>query len=185
MPEGMIVTYCAPTLAGLKTASLFTCSYRTRKELYADIAAINRSLNDKGLHMMVIGWTKRRALIYVYRPRLLKKDLQDEGIRQILKEKGYDPDHMGMCLTSLISHLKKDPTFPHEIGCFLGYPSEDIIGFMDSERRCIHADIWQVYGDAENARRRFDMMHRCTRSYQEHFRRGMSLESLAVSEQKG
>ena len=118
-------------------------------------------------------------------PPASEKDLQDEGIRQILKEKGYDPDHMGMCLTSLISHLKKDPTFPHEIGCFLGYPSEDIIGFMDSERRCIHADIWQVYGDAENARRRFDMMHRCTRSYQEHFRRGMSLESLAVSEQKG
>ena len=30
MPEELMIRHCAPTLAGLKTASLFACPYDTR-----------------------------------------------------------------------------------------------------------------------------------------------------------
>jgi hypothetical protein len=53
--------------------------------------------------------------------------------------------------------------FPHEIGVFLGYPAEDVLGFIINEGRnyvcCRH---WKVYHDIERAQemfRRIDEAH--------------------------
>lgn len=35
MSEEVIVKYCSPTLAGIKTGSLFSCSYDSKNEVYA------------------------------------------------------------------------------------------------------------------------------------------------------
>ena len=34
MSEEVIVKYCSPTLAGIKTGSLFSCSYDSKNEVY-------------------------------------------------------------------------------------------------------------------------------------------------------
>ena len=183
MPEGLIVTQCAPTLARLKTGNLFNCEYDSKKNLYAQVNDINKRLFHKGVCMRVVGFpSKQKALIYVYRPEQLKKDFQDEGIRNILKEKGYDPDDINASLKELVKRLKNIKDFPHEIGCFLGYPSEDILGFIDKDRKYKYVGVWQVYGDVEKAIRLFDTYRRCTTSYLNHFAHGMSLESLALAE---
>ena len=43
MSEDLIVQQCSPTLAGLKTGSLFTCPFRTEEELREDVL---RSLRE-------------------------------------------------------------------------------------------------------------------------------------------
>ncbi|MBR6403684.1 MAG: DUF3793 family protein [Eubacterium sp.] len=37
MSEENIVEYCAPTLAGIKTANLFSCAYHDRSEVLEDV----------------------------------------------------------------------------------------------------------------------------------------------------
>ena len=182
MPEGLIITQCAPTLAGMKTGSLFNCEYQNRNELLEQIASLNRCLGKKGLRMMVLGYPrKNRALIYLFRIRQLKRDLRREGICEILQERGYEPHQMGQCLSRLIERLKEENEFPHEIGCFLGYPSEDIRGFIDHVQPYKYVGTWQVYGDLNEALKQFELFRRCTESYIRQFEKGTTIERLAVA----
>lgn len=46
--------------------------------------------------------------------------------------------------------------FPHEIGLFLGYPLEDVQGFIENRAegyKCV--GCWKVYGDEEYAKQEF------------------------------
>lgn len=182
MPEGLIVTQCAPTLAGMKTGNLFNCAYDTVTNLKRQIMELNAKLAKKGVRIMVMRlFENKRALIYVYRPACLKRDFEDEGIRNILTSKGYHPEHVGQCLIRLMSRLADIHDFPHEIGCFLGYPSEDILGFMDENRRYKYVGVWQVYGDVDKAVKLFETYRKCTDAYLRHFRHGVSLEALTLS----
>ena len=44
MPEKLVVRYCAPTLAGLKTGSLFT--YPIEEDFEKELLQWNRRLNE-------------------------------------------------------------------------------------------------------------------------------------------
>ena len=63
----MLVQYCAPTLAGLKTASLFSCSFSDKQEMRTAVRRWNRTLRDKGLRMLPLRRPEGPTLIYVYR----------------------------------------------------------------------------------------------------------------------
>lgn len=180
MPEKLIVSQCAPVLAGIKTANLFNCEMESREALQQQIDEINARLEEKDLRMMVLSYPKGRALVYVYRPRQLRKDLDEQGIRRILEERGYEPQNMSLCISRLMDRLNNDADFPHEIGCFLGYPSDDIEGFIhhDRPRKCI--GVWQVYGDEQAARKKFAMYRKCTDIYERQFENGLTLEDLTV-----
>ena len=47
MSEEMIVKHCSPTLAGLKTGNLFSCSYQDRNELFTFLREWNTKLRSK------------------------------------------------------------------------------------------------------------------------------------------
>ncbi len=181
MPEELFVQYCSPTLAGVKTANLFTTENTNQKDLLKQIAEMNERLNPRDLHVMVLGYTrKNRALIYVYRKSRLCKDLEDPAIIEILNESGYDSHSVGKCLTTLIHRLYNQKQFPHEIGCFLGYPAEDVRGFIEDCKPCKCYGVWKVYGDTKKAKQLFAMYDRCTAAYLTQFHQGASLEFLTV-----
>lgn len=54
MSEELLVKQCAPTLAGIKTGSLFPCPCDDRESLLADIRRLNRLLVPKGLCLLPI-----------------------------------------------------------------------------------------------------------------------------------
>ena len=54
MSEEMLIKQCAPTLAGIKTGSLFPCPCDDRASLLADIRRLNRQLVPKGLCLLPI-----------------------------------------------------------------------------------------------------------------------------------
>lgn len=84
--------------------------------------------------------------------------------------------------TKVVEELKKSPeklkAFPHEIGCFLGYPAEDVRGFIEDIKPCKLVGTWKVYGNEEMAKHLFQIYEKCTYAYLEHFEKGMSLEQL-------
>ena len=182
MSEELLVRHCSPTLAGIKTGNLFSCSYRDRKRLMGEISRINRRVVPKGLRVLPLRAEEGRALIYVYRPRSLTLDLMDVRAREILRENGYTPEECGRCVIRLIQRLRESREFPHEIGLFLSYPPEDVLGFIVN-RACSHKCVgcWKVYGDVDAARALFERYQACTRSYLLQWSQGKSLERLAVA----
>ena len=180
MSEDLIVQQCSPTLAGLKTGSLFTCPFRSEEELRQDIAALNRRLAPKGVHVRVLR-VRKRALLYLYRPSSLRRDFATAEVAMLLRQYGYTVDDPEACLAQLCTRLAGG-SFPHEIGLFLGYPAEDVRGFIENRTDgCKCVGTWKVYGDEAAARKRFAQYEKCTRIYQTKFSEGRSIERLTVS----
>ena len=82
MSEEYLVRNCAPTLAGIKTGSLFTCPYSSKAEIVTALSSLNQKLLSKGLRVLPLRFSENRALIYLYRPKRLESDLrQAESVR--------------------------------------------------------------------------------------------------------
>ncbi|MBQ7128480.1 MAG: DUF3793 family protein, partial [Clostridia bacterium] len=72
--------------------------------------------------------------------------------------------------------------FPHEVGLFLGYPPEDVKGFIENNAKCSKCvGCWKVYGDEEKAKKCFENYKKCTRIYKELYLKGKTIERLTVA----
>lgn len=182
MSEQLLVRQCSPTLAGLKTGNLFPCVYRDRAEMCGAMRVWNRRLAGKGLRVLPLRYCEGHALIYVYRPAKLRADLASPAAREILASLGYPSASPALCLGRLSRRLRESREFPHEIGLFLGYPPEDVRGFMEhgaADCKCV--GCWKVYGDEANARRQFARYRKCTAVYCRRFLEGRTIEQLTVA----
>ena len=74
--EELVVAQCSPTMAGLKTGSLFACPMEDRAALAASIRRMNAHFVPRGIRMMPVKYMRERVLIYVYRQVALAHDLQ-------------------------------------------------------------------------------------------------------------
>jgi len=182
MSEELLVQYCSPTLAGLKTGNMFSCQYESPEQLRGEIRRINKLLSGKGLRIVPLRMSSSKALIYAYRPAMLKADLSHQDSRRILSQQGYECSKPCRCLIRLIQRMQEQGDFPHEVGLFLGYPPEDVQGFIDNNAQCAKCSgCWKVYGDEEKAQRLFAKYRKCSRVYRQQFSRGSSIQRLTVA----
>lgn len=181
MSEDRIVRNCAPTLAGLKTGSLFTCPYHSRQTLREELRQLNRRLTPKGLRCLPLRFSREKALIYLYRPAMLRCDLSDPLAASLLQSRGYDTENCEGCVGRLAKKLRAQEDFPHEIGLFLGYPPEDVHGFIEQgPDLCKTCGCWKVYGDEAAAQEKFDQYKRCTRHCCRLWAQDRDIERLTV-----
>ena len=182
MSEADIIRNCAPTLAGIKTGSLFTCPCDSKEALRDSLRRLNGRLGGKGLRAVPLRFSERKALVYLYRPGKLAEDLSDSTAVRLLREQGYCPGSCGKCVGMLARKLRQQGEFPHEIGLFLGYPPEDVCGFIENRAcGCKCVGCWKVYGDEAAARKKFDQYRKCTRVYRDKWAQGSSIERLTVA----
>ena len=185
MSDEMIVEFCSPTLAGIKTGNLFSCECDDYKNLIKDVRRVNSILLKKGIKAIPVRCLNNRVLIYLYRPSFLEKDLCYKDTAILLKKLGYNVENMTqcvMCLKNKLKNLKSNKEFPHEIGLFLGYPYEDVKGFIDNKGECSKCvGCWKVYGDEKAAQELFDKSRKCTEIYCRLYGRGSSLEKLTMT----
>lgn len=183
MSEDYLVAHAAPTLAGLKTGSLFPCTYTAWPALLREIRTLNRAFSGKGLRLIPLRHRGGRALLYLYRPARLARDLAAEDAADLLIREGYGDLRQSRCLTELTRRLRRFEDFPHEIGLFLSYPPEDVRGFIEhGGRDCKCVGCWKVYGDAKRAQDTFRAYKICTDCYRARCAMGTPVARLAVAD---
>lgn len=180
MSEELLVRHCSPTLAGMKTANMFVCSFMGEAEMRETLRRFNTKLGKKGLRLLPLRFQDNKALIYVYRPAQLSRDLQHRTACRILRERGYGVETPSRCIFQLMQRLGTGEEFPHEIGLFLGYPPEDVCGFIENRACCKCVGAWKVYSDAESAKKTFAKYKKCTAVYSAQYAKGQSIERLTV-----
>ena len=181
MSDAFLVEHCAPTFAGLKTGNLFRISYADIEVFREELRELNGILKRKGLRAVPVRMTAEFALVYLYRPDFLKRDLGCEEAARLLTSLGYEPQSVNRSVAFLARMMREKEVFPHEVGLFLGYPPEDVLGFMKSSRegvKCV--GCWKVYGDEARARAAFWRFQRCREVFEENVQRGRKLEALIV-----
>jgi len=188
MTEELIVQHCSPTLAGIKTGNMFSVSFDSGDDMVAELRDINRLLTRKGLRAIPFRKQGSGCLLYIFRPDRLERDLAEPRALSILRQKGYRVRSVSGCIAQLADRLRVSGEFPHEIGLFLGYPPEDVKGFIESStlsdgasRGAKLTGYWKVYGDVQKAEKLFERFDRCTRAYRLALSRGISLEQLIVN----
>ncbi len=180
--EECLITHCSPTLASLKTANLFTCTYTSIQSFESSIAYWKKEMEQKGLSLIILQKQEKRALIYVCRIKKLQQDLEKTGVIDLLRKYGYQDTNPQHAITHLIERLEENGTFPHEIGLFLGYPLEDVIGFIINKGKNCHCiGCWKVYCNKEEAERTFCKYKKCTDVYNRLWRNGRSIRQLTVA----
>ena len=171
--ENELAAHTAPALMGVKCANLVSVSLSDE--------AICRCLDDfktrteqYGLKIRSLCKCKERTMVYVYHEKLLEAWL--ETAEGFLSGYGYTED---MSLDEKLDILAGRMTcgnFPHEIGAFLGYPLEDIIGFIENQgRNCLLCGCWKVYSNAEEAQRTFNIYGRCREILCDRLKNGLDL----------
>ena len=208
MIEELIVKHCSPTLAGLKTGNMFSCPSCCEELLFAEIRRVNICLRTKGVRLIPLKKQKNRMLLYFYRQNrlqedlstkefkefifseydLIRKDLKEEEKEEtrtpyeILEEQGYENIHSSCCIAKLIKKMKENKDFPHEVGLFLGYPPEDVDGFIkNKDCKCKCVGCWKVYGDEKQALKIFEKYKKCTEIYCKQWKEGKTLDCLCVA----
>ena len=180
--EQCLIMHCAPTLASLKTANLFTCKYTCIQSLETSIMYWETEMKEKGLSLFILQKQENRALIYVCRMKKLQQDLEKPGVMNLLRKYGYQDTNPRHAISHLIERLEENGTFPHEIGLFLGYPLDDVIGFIVNKGKNCHCiGCWKVYCNKEEAERTFCKYKKCTDVYNRLWRNGRSIQKLTVA----
>lgn len=112
---------------------------------------------------------------------MLVRDLTSKKAQKILSGYGYRGEKIDNYIERLIRRLHGEKDFPHEIGLFLGYPPEDVLGFIENEAENFKfVGTWKVYGDEDRARRIFTKYRKCTQAYIKNYANGKSIEYLTV-----
>ncbi len=167
---------------------------RRRRRLWRLVDALNRSLQPQGLRIQILAWRPFGAVVYVWRPALLVCHMADPRIVRVLAALGYrtarafvelgkdmNDRTCGMFITELCARFASGGV-PHEIGFFLGYPFEDVQGFVEHEGRdFVCFGCWKVYANARHALRCFSQFKRCTRRCRGLAARGMTLEEILAA----
>lgn len=180
--ENEIVKECAPTLAGIKMANLFNYRFVSEDEFNSEIKTANMNLNEKGVYIEVLRKTDMSSLIYVYRPSMLFKAVNNDDVWNILSSYGYIERSIQACINILKERLMTQPCFPHEIGLFLGYPVEDVKEFIFNKgQNCKCCGVWKVYYNEQESVRTFARFKKCSEVYQKVFVGGRTLNQLTVN----
>mgnify|MGYP000134922409 FL=1 len=167
--EEVFVEVCAPTLRGIKPSNLFRYQPQNRDKLLEALDFWNRELEPSGLQVRALKECSRTGAV-----------LGKISVQHFLKKSGYQMQKtVDGFLKQLSNRLCLEHDFPHEIGIFLGYPLEDVVGFIENQgKNYTCSGYWKTYGDPQEAKRRFDSYRECTEVCREKYRQGTPIIQL-------
>lgn len=182
--EGTMVEQCAPTLAGVKPASLFRCQTEDRRGLCETVGRWDRMMRASGVRARILKFCPRTNsfLIYVYRESQIDVILRRDESREFLSGCGYRAGGSEQMIGQLARRLCVEQEFPHEVGVFLGYPLEDVKGFIKNKgKNYTFCGYWKSYGDPERAKAVYLCYRKCTAIYQRLYEKGTPITRLIVA----
>ena len=146
----LLATHCAPLLRGLAIANVLTLNRN-------DIKTIASLLQGTQIRLKILSWQGQRAVLYLYREVELKEYMKQKRVKGFLEKQGYLGDELSSLLGELSQrvhmHGGGQTDYPHEIGIFLGYPVEDVEGFIENGgRNFLYMGYWKVYHDEDVCR---------------------------------
>ena len=120
--------------------------------------------------------------MYVCRKQRLQERLDDQEVQSFLGKYGYVQKDADYALQRLKERLAKAEGFPHEIGVFLDYPLEDVVGFIENagqNYKC--SGCWKVYCNECETRKLFAKYKKCREVYRRLWNQGRDIRTLTVA----
>lgn len=180
--EQTVAYYGAPAICGIKPASLFSVKKDFVHTASDKVERWNKSLAKKERHLELVKCKNGISLMFIYDKELLKKTLGGKQEQLYLASKNYHTEKgFEFILAEMLSRLEEGKKFPHEIGLFLGYPLEDVLGFECNCGRCSrYTGCWKVYtSNLDEAIEKMRLYKECSKRCSSLFEQGVDIAELA------
>lgn len=156
--EIQIALQCAPLIAGLKPSNLLMVQNHNLDQL-------EHILKKCGITYDILADTGQRTAVLLFDWNRLAAYLKEKKVWQFFRRVGYPEASLGKVLPAFRlryeDYLSGKQDFPHEMGLLLGYPVEDVEGFIDNEGEdCLFTGYWKVYQDPGEKRLLFRKFER-------------------------
>ena len=177
-----VVLQCAPLLKRLKVS----CVISLEETLYEGLKEL---LGDTDISYWRLSCSEGKCLVLFYRPDELERYLSSPKIRSLIYEYGYLDMSLERMLVRLCCRVEAFAElgmgFPHEIGAFLGYPPDDVKGFIENEGgKYLMIGYWKVYSNPAKARMIFKEYDRAKDCAVNEFITGKSIREICETEEK-
>ena len=177
-PELNLMLEGAPFLSGLRAANLVNMSRTQFKSLKPALQNTNISY-----YILFNGGDKFTVLLYRYQE--LQQYLSCLEARNILDKRGYHSTDVYELLFLFALNYKKFlcgmSDFPHEMGLFLAYPIEDVIGFIKNDgKNSLCTGYWKVYEDVSEKKKLFDSFELAKQRMMQLISRGLNVMELVT-----
>jgi len=152
--ETKMVLQCAPLIKGIKISNLLIVAS-------SDEEAVRVILKKTGiLHYRLLRQDEKTTFL-LFRKLQLATYLDAPYVQYILKANGYHDLSLGGILRTFQyryqTYMDQGEGFPHEMGLLLGYPLEDVLGFIEHKgKNYLYSGYWKVYEDVASKRKIFD-----------------------------
>ena len=145
--ESQLALQCAPVLAGLKISNLLNIHK-------SKVCILKQLLKETNLSYYVLLENAKRVAILIYQRKALHQYLMLPEVSAFLKRVGYSENDLQKMFALLSFRYKqcmcRQGEFPHEMGLFLGYPLEDVQGFITNQgSNSLCSGYWKVYENKE------------------------------------
>lgn len=162
--EQTVIHLGAPTLCGVKPSSLVSVSKEVLFCEYKKILLWNKILEGGQKKIKIARRGENLFLLFIYDEKLVQEILSKPEVLSYLNLKGYFTDNgISNVLNELLKRLSYCEIFPHEIGIFLGYPLEDVVGYEKySGTKTKFSGAWAVYGNVAEAVKKMELYKKCS-----------------------
>ena len=176
------IIHCgAPALCGIKPACLFSMNNKNYEDGSEKLHEWRHYFSKNKTFFVALKKSDGRFLFFIYDKKLLEKVIKNPKNSAYLLSKGYPTEKGFSAIIALLLHrLAVNKDFPHEVGLFLGYPLEDVVGFENQNATGFkYSGIWKVYGNKKKAIRMMNLYKSCSDTCMKWLYDGLSVPSAA------
>ena len=157
--QTQLALQCAPLLMGIKMSNLLIVPNRNVLDVY-------ELFKDTCISVEMIYMSEQKTMFLLYRREELDIYLESATTKEVMELFGYRGMTPVEIRRELIHRYEKyaegNGMFPHEMGVLLGYPTEDVLGFIENKgKNYLFCGFWKVYSNPEKASRTFDNYGKC------------------------
>lgn len=176
--ESILANHCSPVLMGTKLANLISVSKADAGYKEELLKKYNSIFKSYGIAIEKVCECDERMQLFVYNEERLARHLQKTKVAEFLSDYGYESSELEPCILQLKAKLRHFE-FPHEIGIFLGFPLDDVKGFIENQgQNYVFCRYWKVYHNPELAKRTFDLYDRLRAFVKRRLMEGEALEVI-------
>lgn len=158
--ESLLAIHCSPVIMGIKVSNLFTVDAKDDAKFYAII-------RGSGIQYYRVYQSGNKIVFLLFHRKMLEMYLANPEVQKLLTKLGYEDLRLGAVLRKFQIRFSEARSageeFPHEIGVLLGYPIEDVIGFMEHKGQdFLYSGYWKVYTEPEEKKAIFKSYENAT-----------------------
>ncbi len=151
--ESKMALQCAPVITGVKMSNFLIVTSNDEGKVHA-------ILKQTGIIPYCLYRQHNKISFLLFRFKKLMEYLQDSEVQKFLKRIGYrDLSLVGILRNFQYrykAYMNQRKDFPHEMGVLLGYPIEDVWGFMEQNgKNYLYSGYWKVYRDVNEKKKLF------------------------------